>query len=117
GGAGLKRAAPPLGGAAAAPSASADALDVGADVLILGVGEEIVGEALAGDGGLEQVLVDGLQDRQHVLAAGGLQVLQDAAVLGHDLGPFLGIARAALVLEQLAIAVLQVQFGRPAETL
>jgi hypothetical protein len=37
--------------------------------------------------------------------------------LRHDLGALLGIAQAALALEQLAIDVLQVQFGRPAEAL
>ena len=51
------------------------------------------------------------------MAGLGLEIGQDTAVLLHDRGALLGISDAAFTFEQLAIAVLQIEFRSPSEAL
>ena len=69
----------------------------------------------AGNCCLQQILVDRLQHREHIVARRGLQILQDAAVLAHDFSTLLGITKSAFAIEKLAVHVLKIELCGPTE--
>ena len=92
-------------------------LDGGGQLLVLAGGEEVLGKVLAGEGALDEVAVQILQDVGQIAESNGAHAVQDllVALLGHN--ALLGVALTVAEAEQLLEAVLEVQLTAPAEAL
>ena len=92
-------------------------LDGGGQLLVLAGGEEVLGEVLTGEGALDEVAVQILQDVGQVAESNGAHAVQDllVALLGDN--ALLGVALAVAEAEQLLEDVLEVQLAAPAEAL
>ena len=92
-------------------------LQIVADRLIARIGIEQLGKLLARDGRSQQALIDGLEHTQHVFARRRLEIREDAAIGLHHRRALTRVTEASFILEQLAEAILEVEFRCPAETL
>ena len=89
--------------------------DVRRDLFILAVSKEHLGKIGLADGLLQEVLVDLLQNREHVLVGDLLDLGQDAAVSLFRGRPGFGIAAAHGGAQQLFKDIFQIQLRAPAE--